>query len=77
MYKKLVDSISMSEVIPKHLKPVGTRPRIMYGSFKVHKKYFDHCSPFRPILSALQTLTYKLAKLSAYFRAININKYTQ
>ena len=62
IYKKLVDSNSMSEETRRHLKPVGTRPGIMYGSCKVHKKCVDGCPPFRPILSALQTPTYKLAK---------------
>ena len=52
----------MSEETRIHLKPVRTRPRIMYGSCKVHKKYVDGCSPFRPILSDLQTPIYKLAK---------------
>ena len=37
IYKKLVDSNSMSEETRKHLKPVGTRPGIMHGSCKVHK----------------------------------------
>ena len=32
----------------------------MYGSRKVHKNFFDDCP--RPILSALLTPTYKLAK---------------
>ena len=57
IYKKLVDSSSISEETRKHLKPVGTRPGIMYGSCKVYKKYVDGCPPFRPILSALQTPT--------------------
>ena len=46
----------------KFVKPVGTRPGIMYGNCKVHKKQVDGSSPFRPILSALQTPTYNLAK---------------
>ena len=57
--KKLADSNSMSEETPRHLKPVGTRPGIMYGSWKMHKKCADVCPPLRPILSALQTPTYK------------------
>ena len=57
IYKKLVDSNSMYEETRKHLKPVGTRPGIMYGSCKVYKKYVDGRPPFRPILSALQTPT--------------------
>ena len=47
----------------KSIKPVGTRPGTMYGLCKVHKQEVDGCPPFRPILSALQTPTYNLAKL--------------
>ena len=62
IYKKLVDSNSMYEETRRHLKPEGARPGIIYGSCKVHKKCVDGCPPFRPILSALQTPIYKLAK---------------
>ena len=34
----------------------------MYGSCKVHKASVGDCPPFRPILSALNTPNYKLAK---------------
>ena len=37
IYKKLVDCNSLAEETRRHLKPVGTRPGIMYGSCKVHK----------------------------------------
>ena len=60
--KKLVESKSMTEKTRKSLKPVGTRPGVMYGSCKVHKASVGNCPPFRPILSALNTPTYKLAK---------------
>ena len=46
----------------KFVKPVGTRPGIMYRNYKVHKQQIDGCPPFRPILLALQTPTYNLAK---------------
>ena len=49
----------------------------MYGSCKVHKKYVDGSPPFRPILSALQTPTYKLAKyLVPILEPLTTNKYT-
>ena len=35
---------------------------ILYGLCKVHKTVVDVCPPLRPILSALGTPTYKLAK---------------
>ena len=71
IYKKLVDSKSLSKETRRHLKPVGNKTEIMYGSCKVHKKCIDHCPPFISILSALQTATYKLEVFSAYFRAID------
>ena len=52
----------MTEKTRKSLKPVGTRQVVMYGSCKVHKASVGNCPPFRPILSALNTPTYKLAK---------------
>ena len=46
----------------KFLKPVETRPGIMYGNCKVRKQQVDGYPPFCPILSALQNPTYNLAK---------------
>ena len=43
----------------------------------MHKKCVDGCLPFRPILSALQTPTYKLAKyLAPILEPLTTNKYT-
>ena len=76
IYKKLVDSNSIFEETRRHLKPVGTRPGIMYGSCKVHKKCVDFCPPFS-LLSALKTPTYKLAKdLVPILEPVTTNKYT-
>ena len=61
----------------RHLKTLGTRPGIMYHYCKVHKKCVNGCLSFRPILSALQTPTYKLAKyLVPILEALTTNKYT-
>ena len=38
-------------------------PGIICGLCEVHKDIFDNCPPFQPILSAINTPTYKLAKL--------------
>ena len=43
--KKFVASNSISEKRRRFLKPVGTRPVIMYGLSKVHK-YIDNCPSF-------------------------------
>ena len=49
----------------------------MYGSCKMHKKCVDGCPIFRPILSALQTPKYKLAKyLVPILEPLTTNKYT-
>ena len=67
----------MSEETRGHLKPVGTKPGIIYGSCKVHKKCDDGCPPFRPILFALQTPTSKLAKyVVPILEPLTTNKYT-
>ena len=43
----------------------------------MHKKCVDDCLPFRPVLSALQTPTCKLAKyLVLILEPLTINKYT-
>ena len=63
IFKNLVNSNSMSKEMRKSVKPVGTRPGTMYGLCKVHKQEVDGCPPFRPLLSALQTPKYNLAKL--------------
>ena len=60
--KKLVASNSIFEETKRSLKQVGTRSGIMYGLCKVQKDTIDNCPLFRPILSAINTPTYKLAK---------------
>ena len=60
--KQLVVSNSISEETKRPLKTVGTRSGIMYGLCKSVKDIIDNCQPFRPILSAINTPTYKLAK---------------
>ena len=75
--KKLVASKSISEETRRSLKPVGTRPGIMYGLCKVHKDIIDNCLPFRPILSPVNTRTYKLAKfLLPILKSLTSNEYT-
>ena len=75
--KKLVASKSISEETRRSLKPVGTRPGIMYGLFKFHKDIVDNCPPFRPILSAINSPTYKLAKfLVPILKSLTSNEHT-
>ena len=48
-------------------KSVGSRPRILYGLAKTHKETRNGIQPFDPILSAIGTPTYKLAKFLLKF----------
>ena len=59
------------------LNPVGSRPGILYGSCKVHKPVSGVCPPFRPILSAIGTSTYNLAKFFVpLLKEFTMNKHT-
>ena len=60
--KSLEKSGSLSTEQYKKIKAVGSRPGILYGRCKVHKANTEVCPPFRPILSAIGTPSYKLAK---------------
>ena len=60
--KELVADCYLSEEDYKFLKPTGRTPGIMYGLCKIHKPKKDDLPPFRPILSAIGTATYNLAK---------------
>ena len=51
----------------KNLKPVGSRPVILYGLGKIHKETRNGPLPFCIILSAIGTPSYKLAKFLLKF----------
>ena len=70
-------SNSISEETRRSLKPVGTKPGIMYGICKVKKDIISACLPFWFILSAINTCTYKLAKfLVPILKSLTSNVYT-
>ena len=49
----------------------------MYSSFKVHKASVENCPPFRPILAALNTPTFKLVKfLVLILKPLTKNEFT-
>jgi hypothetical protein len=56
--KKLKNNGVISEEIYKKLVPTGSRPGILYGLPKIHK----HGVPLRPILSAIKSHSYGIAK---------------
>ena len=64
----------------KYLKPCGSKPGIMYGLCNIHKgtTVKDPVPPFRPILSAIGTCNYNLAKFFVPIlkQLMNVNEYT-
>ena len=75
--KNLRDKKEISIEQYKDLSPSGSRPGIMYGLAKVHKIVRDGLPSIRPILSAIGTPTYKLAKfLVPILEPLTTNEYT-
>ena len=75
--KNLRDKKEISIEQYKDLSPSGSRPGITYGLAKVHKIVTDAIPSFRPILSAIGTPTYKLAKfLVPMLKTLATNEYT-
>ena len=62
---KLLNDLCEREIFSKqeseNLKPFGSQPGILYGLCKVHKAVTEGIPPFRPILSAINTPSYRLA----------------
>ena len=59
------------------MKPRGSRFGTLYGLCKVHKQLVDNYPPSRPVMSAIKTLTYNLAKfLVSLLEPITNNMYT-
>ena len=75
--KRLEKSETLRTEQYKKIKAVGSRPGIFYGLCKVRKAITDICPPFRPILSAIGTPSYKLAKfLVPKLSSITFNEFT-
>ena len=75
--KRLGKSGTLSTEQCKKIKAVGSRPGVLYGLCKVHKAITDIFPPFKPILSAIGTPSYKLAKfLVPKLSSITFNEFT-
>ena len=61
-WKSLEKSGSLTNDRYKKIKAIGIRLGIWYGFCKLHKTITVVCPPFRPIISAIGTPSYKLAK---------------
>ena len=76
--KDLRDKNVISDQDFAKMVPVGSSPGVLYGLCKVHKKIpnGDNCPPFRPILSAIGTVSYNLAKfLVPLLEPLTTNQY--
>ena len=62
LLKELKASETISEIDYKKLKPRGSSFGALYGLCKTHEKVLNKYPPFRPILSAIKTPSYNLAK---------------
>ena len=59
---KLNQKGALSDADYNRLSPCGTSPSVLYGLSKVHKTVINNKPKQRPILSAINTPTYNLAK---------------
>ena len=77
LLKSLNNQNEISENNYDNLYPSGSKPGIPYGPGKIHKALEDGITAFRPVLSAIGTRTYKLAKLcEKLLKPIITNEYT-
>ena len=75
--KSLEKSGSLTTDQYKKIKAIGGRPGILYGICKVHEAIIDVCPPFRAIILAIGTPSYKLAKfLVPKLSSITFNEFT-
>ena len=75
--KLLKDKEIVAKSTYKSIKPVGSRPGILYGSGKIHKETRNERPSFRHFLSAIDTLTFNLAKfLLKFLTPSTTNEYT-
>ena len=75
--KQLNDSQVISDTEYKKLNPRGSRFGILYGLCKIHKSLIDNCHPFPPILAAIKTPSYNIAKhVIPILGPVTTNKFT-
>ena len=75
--KNLLEKGRFDESLYKKLNPTGSKLGVLYGLCKVHKPSVNGCPPFRPILSAIDTPTYNIAKfLVPHLAPITRNEFT-
>ena len=77
LFKSLEDQGEISEKEWNDLYPSGFKPRVLYGLAKINKALEDGIPSFCPILSAIGTPTYNLAKFcDQLLKPLTSNDYT-
>ena len=77
LLKSLEDQGKISEKEKTNLYPSSCKPRVRYRLAKIHKSLKGEIPSFRPILSAIGTTSYKLAKFGdQLLKLLTINEYT-
>ena len=75
--KLLKDKEIIDKATYKNIKPVGSKPGILYGLGKVHKETKNGLPPLHPILSAIGMPTQKSSKfLLPFLTLLTQNEYT-
>ena len=65
IFKEIKNKNPINKNLYNKLRPVDSHARVLYAFAKVHKKIIDGCPAFQPILLAIGTPTYKIAKIRA------------
>ena len=75
--KSIRDRGAMTDARYQRLNPTGTQPSVLYGLAKVHKPLVNNIPKLRPILSAINTPTYKLSQyMNQLLKPFTTNEYT-
>ena len=76
-FLRKINTLKITDVGYKHLHPCGSCPGILYGMAKLYKSVTDRCPSLRPILSAINTSSYKLVNfLVPLLTPLTSNDYT-
>ena len=77
LLKSLEDQGEICEKEKKDFYPSGSEPGVLYGFVKIHKALEDGIPSFWPILSAIGTPTYKIARFcDQLLKPLTNNEYT-
>ena len=75
--RSMKDSGTMVDSLYHQLNPTGTQPSVLYGLAKIHKPAINNIPKMRPILSAINSPTYKLSQyMNKLLKPFTTNQFT-